>query len=572
LSALRPKSDSAAIPFLIYAAISIALFGGLVLDDFGSSSIGYGADPTIFIWSLEWWPHAFLNGLDPINSGVLYAPDGFNLTWATTMPIVVLVLSPITAVIGQIAAYNLLAILIPALNGWAAFLLCRALGAGFWPSVAGGYLFGFSSYVVGQSLGHANLSLVAAIPFAAFLVVEHLKGRLANRGFIAALAATLSFQFLTSTEVFLTFTAFGLAMLALGRVVNSGQRDQLFGMAKRILAAYAIAGLIVSPYLYAFLTDPPSITHANPYDYSADPVNLVVPTQLPLVGGQTFKPVSDHFSGNIAENGTYLGLPLLLVVILFVKRRPRTPEATMSLVLLGVATVAALGPRLNILRDQTAIPLPWSALVDLPLFQYVLPVRLMVYAWLAVAIIVALWLSTQSQRNWGRWALVGLIAATLIPNIWLRGDAENIRLWVTDRPVPEFFRDARLRQGLGTDPNLLVLPYNGASNGNTLVWQAEAGMSFSMPGGYITATIPDEFACWPIVGSLHTAYYRRDQVGYLRSFVRAKEVDAIVVPVEDASPLEPLLGAFRTTRRRRGDVYIYELPQTDSDRAKACPS
>lgn len=567
----RGRHGRAAIPLLLYLGLSLALIGRPVLADFGSRTIGFGADPTLFAWSMEWWPHAFLNGLDPIHPDIIYAPDGFNLTWATSVPILSIGLSPITALAGPIAAYNLLAVLIPALNGWAAFLLCRALGARFWPSVAGGYVFGFSTYVLGHSLGHPNLSLVAAIPLSVFLFLQHLQGRIGSRGFVAALASTLIFQFLTSTEVFLTMTSFGLVTLGLAALIYPNQRRRLLGAARLVLAAYAIAGAVVSPYLYAFLTDRPTLTHADPFVFSADPLNVIVPTQLTAVGGETFRPIGERFSGNMAENGAYLGLPLLLVVVLFARDRVRGQGARLLLMVFGVGIVAALGPRLNVLGDQTAVVLPWSPFVELPLFKYVLPARLVVYAWLALAGMVALWLSAHAGKSWRRWALVGLGAVSLLPNLWVRNEALDVSIWSIHRPVPEFFRDARLRDRLGPDPNLLVLPYNEAGNGNALLWQAESGMSFSMPGGNVSATIPPEFTCWPIVGSLIAGIYSQGQVGYLRSFLKGKEVDAVVVPVEESPPLTPLLDGLPVRRWKSGGVYVYDLPRTSSDRAAACP-
>jgi hypothetical protein len=154
---------------------------------------------------------------------------------------------------------------------------------------------------------------------------------------------------------------------------------------------------------------------------------------------------------------------------------------------------------------------------------------------------------------------------------WVRNEALDVSIWSIHRPVPEFFRDARLRDRLGPDPNLLVLPYNEAGNGNALLWQAESGMSFSMPGGNVSATIPPEFTCWPIVGSLIAGIYSQGQVGYLRSFLKGKEVDAVVVPVEESPPLTPLLDGLPVRRWKSGGVYVYDLPRTSSDRAAACP-
>ena len=48
------------------------------------------------------------------------------------------VLAPVTLLFGPVVAYNLAAVLLPALAAWTAFLLCQHVTGTFWPSVAGG--------------------------------------------------------------------------------------------------------------------------------------------------------------------------------------------------------------------------------------------------------------------------------------------------------------------------------------------------------------------------------------------------------------------------------------------------
>src|SRR6266851_1421508 len=44
------------IPFLIYCALSILLFGRALLGHFSAVHIGSGGDPPSMMWSLAWWP------------------------------------------------------------------------------------------------------------------------------------------------------------------------------------------------------------------------------------------------------------------------------------------------------------------------------------------------------------------------------------------------------------------------------------------------------------------------------------------------------------------------------------
>ena len=88
----------------------------------------------------------------PALSGVveaIFAPDGFNLMWTTSVPGPSLLVAPITLTAGPLVAYNVLALLAPALSAFTAFLLCRHVTGRTWPSLVGGYIFGFSDYMLG---------------------------------------------------------------------------------------------------------------------------------------------------------------------------------------------------------------------------------------------------------------------------------------------------------------------------------------------------------------------------------------------------------------------------------------
>ena len=52
----------------------------------------------------------------------------------------------------------------------------------FWPSLAGGYLFGFSSYMLGQEEGHLHMTAVALLPLVALVLLRHLRGDLTAAG------------------------------------------------------------------------------------------------------------------------------------------------------------------------------------------------------------------------------------------------------------------------------------------------------------------------------------------------------------------------------------------------------
>jgi hypothetical protein len=561
VAARLPRWQSAALAFALYLLLSTVLVGHGALAHLGSVAIGYGPDPPVFAWDLKWWPQAILDGLDPLHSAVVYAPQGFNTTLMTSIAGPSLAMAPVTQAFGPLASYNALAILIPALNAWAAFLLCREAGGSSWAALAGGYAFGFSTYVLGQSLGHPNLSLVAMVPLAVYLVLRRRRHSIGAVAFVACLTIALAFQFLTSTEVFLTMTMMGVAAYGLALLILPSQRASLLPLAAPIAAAYVAAGVLVSPFLVAAVTAHLDLTHIDPIRYSADPLNLVIPTRL-TVGGDALAGIGDRFTGNLSENGTYLGLPLLLVLVLFGWQRRRDRTALFLLAAFGIALLGALGPRLNLLGTPTSLRLPWAPFLHLPYFKYVLPERLIVFAWLALAVILALWLSMPSRRRAAKWALAGIGLVVLLPNPRATDPSPphyGAAIWASERPLPAFFASGGSPQFRGR-PNLLVLPYNEAGEGIGVYWQAHTGMAYAMPGGYLTGTIPGDFACWPIVGQLRAEDYDPAYRGQLLDFLAAKRVDAVVAPLAVARRAAPLLTALPGPPRRSGGVLVYDVP------------
>ena len=61
------------------------------------------------------------------------------------------------------------------------------------PSLVGGWLFGFSSYEIGQLCGHLALNFVACLPALLWLGVLRYKGRIGRRVFFVASSITLVF-------------------------------------------------------------------------------------------------------------------------------------------------------------------------------------------------------------------------------------------------------------------------------------------------------------------------------------------------------------------------------------------
>jgi hypothetical protein len=99
----RKKAELVAA-FALYLLLSVWLFGRSVLFHLAGRYIGTGPDPSQYIWSLVWWPHALAHRVNPFRVPVIWAPAGFNLAWTTAIPLPSLIAYPVTRLLGPIVA------------------------------------------------------------------------------------------------------------------------------------------------------------------------------------------------------------------------------------------------------------------------------------------------------------------------------------------------------------------------------------------------------------------------------------------------------------------------------------
>jgi hypothetical protein len=532
----------------------VLLFGLRILPHPTERYMGWGVDPSSIVWFLRWWPYALSHGVNPFVTHVVWAPSGANLAGTTSIPGLALLGTPLTLSLGPIATYNLLFLLAPALSAWTAYLLCRHLTRSTLPSLVGGYVFGFSTYELSKMLGHLNLAFVALVPLCVLFVLQRLEGTITPPRFVALLTATLVFQFLISTEIFLTMTLFGsLALLAaVLLLVRGGRWKPLAATGGWILVAYAASAVILAPYLFYVLKgisqDP--IYDFYPRLYSTDLLSFVVPTSLTRFGWESFAGLTGKFSGNIGEQGSYVGLPLIAIVGLFLWRERRTFAAKLFPIILAAVLLATLGPKLHVAGDEK-VSLPWKPLSTLPLVKFALPGRFMLFAFVVFAVLVSLWLASARTSAWAKWTLVPAAVLFLLPN-W-RGAFYNSPV-----SIPAFFEDGLYRQYLAPDEITIVIPYGDL--GHSMLWQVQTGMYFRMAGGYVTVRDPEAFRTWPIISALRGAPLDPNVAEDLKAFVGAHHVRHIIV-ADDSGALDPLFLTLDSSPTRVGEVTLYQVPE-----------
>lgn len=541
--------------FLFYLALSILFFGRALFRDLSAVNIGMGPDPKQMIWFLTWWPHALANGINPLRTHAIWAPAGYNLAWQTCIPLAGVIAGPFTYLFGPIATFNVICLLSLPLNAYCTFILCRYLSRNYWASLVGGYVFGFSAFMLGRlTFGHLNLLLAFPVPLIVYVAARRFAGQMAERPFVLALTLLLVTEFLLFIEIFATMTMFGgLALFLAWSFGATDVQQRTRSLIRPIAYSYAIAMVFLSPYLYYFFFFNSGLLGTTlwiPSDYSTDLLNFVVPTQANELGKVSFlKSLTTSFTGSIDDNGSCLTLPLVALSACYAYRHWHETICKFLVWCLIVVVILTLGPVLHVAGHTFPVPLPWSLFVKLPAINQALPVRLTMYAFLVLALIVSQWLTTTEAEPAFKIAFVAVVVIFSAPNL-------SAAFWIRPAYTPAFFRHDVYRQYLRKGETVVILPY--ADQGYGALWQAQAQMHFNMAQGAGGAW-SDAFLRWPIVESFRIRSYVPDASEQLRVFLAAHDVNAVIVADDDLAQWQPLLSTLGVAPIRVGGVSLYRL-------------
>ena len=110
-------------------------------------------------------------------------------------------------------------------------------------------------------------------------------------------------------------------------------------------------------------------------DNGVDLFELIVPGRFFLMGGLFGRYGAAAYRHFTREVGGYVGLPLLLVAIVFFHARQGERRAHFLAAMFLIVYVAALGPSLHF-RGIEVCPMPWKLFGKLPLINSAQAVRL----------------------------------------------------------------------------------------------------------------------------------------------------------------------------------------------------
>ena len=473
-----------ALAFTIYSCVGV-LVSRSILPHPAAAYIGgepgqAAQDPLAFMWFLRWIPYALSHHLNPFLTDWIFSDSGANLAWNTAVPLIGVVMAPVTLSAGPIFSYNLAMVLSLVVSAWCAYYVAfRLFRCGFLPSLLAGAVYGFSPFEAAQAIGHLHMTPAFAPPM--FMLILHdiliaqRRSPWVDGSMLAALAVA---QYFVSPEVLLTacITATAAVCLLLvwqGHAVSAER-------ARYALSALSLAVIVMLP----FLSYPLYLTFFGPWRPShpfagaagargVDLFGFLVPSSSQWISGALSVPAGS----TAGEWNSYLGVALLMLlgVIGYVMREDGATRFLLAMA--GAVALITLGSSLYVGGAATGIPLPWRLFVLVPFFRDVLPSRFGEYLYLFVGLALARYLADKFVSRRGQAVRVGAVlaaAAFLFPRIPLYP--------ATYVDVPDLFRLPCGAQDI-TSP-ALVVPLASVTDAKAMLWQAEACMSYKMPEGY----------------------------------------------------------------------------------------
>ena len=548
---------------ILYLLLSILFFGRGLAGHFFTAHIGEGPDQSMMAWFLVWWPYAIAHGLSPVMPHVYWAPFGYNLTWSTSIPLISVLATPLTAVIGPVAAENVLCILFLPFAAWCAFILCRYVSGNYWSAIVGGYVFGFSPFMLGKLLfAHLQFVSLFPVPLIVYIAIRRFRGELTLRRFVGLLALLIVVQFLCSAEIFLTMTMFGAMALGLAWVSIPGDtRRAVQDVMTGAICSYGIALVLLSPYLYCFFLGYHPYTGPMWGDDilggSADALNFLIPGPTNELGRiPWFDWLSVPFNrGNPSEVLCYLGWPLIVIAVLFARRHWREPFGRQLVDWLAIILALSLGRMLVVRAHLTFVALPWWIFDQLPawllhtsVLQNIAPARFSIYVYLILAIMTSIWLSTTGIKSWIRITAAAAVVVFMLPNL-------SAAFWVYPIHMPAFFSTGLYRDYLKQGETVLILPF--WPENESMVWQAETRMYFNIAQG--PGPWPVMVRNWPILDAFSVQTYIPNAPEQLRAYLIDRGVNTIIIDDSVLATWQPLMSTLGVAPMNVGGVTLYKL-------------
>jgi len=463
----------------------------------GTRIAGKGGDPSTGAWFLEWVCHALVHLDNPLVTDWGNYPYGVNGVTNLSMPLLGVLGAPVTLAFGAFVTTTLFFTLAFPLSALSGYALIRHWVRWRPAAFAGGLLYGFSPYLAGQGGSHLNLVFVPLPPLI-FLVLAQITSGRPQRAWPwgITLAALCVAQFLISAEILVSTVivgAIGLAVAAAGN--RAAARDRWTFAARAIGIASGVVAVLLAYPAWLLAAGPARIS--GPVQrtslYRGNLLAPFIPDSAMRFRVSGWLPLADTFSGSTSENGLYIGLPLLALLIADAIALRRRPVMKVTALTTAAAFLVSLGSRLTVGRwTWTTVPLPEAVLTHVPILDNTIAARYSLYVMLGVAMMFGLTIEALRERlrrdapepglaaGTACAALAGLALLPLVPS-W--------PYWARVTQVPRYFSSSMVT-AIPPGSVAVLYPFPAADDAVPMLWQVAAALRFKAPGGRFVIPAP----------------------------------------------------------------------------------
>lgn len=484
---------------LVFSGVSYCLLGQGIFS--GAHYIfGDGGDSRLFYWFFSWWNYIFTHPGNLFISPMVWAPEGYNLTQATSVIGGWFLTLPLQLFTSPLQAMNTLAIFTPGLAAWSMYLLCFELSKKLIPAFLSAWLFGFSSYMIAHSLGHLNLvASIFLLPLLVLLVIRLCKNKITSKKFLVCYSALFIFLFSISIEIAFSFTLFGFLALLLARkrffknIKNQAEPALCCQPFKKIIKllfyAYVISFVFLSPYLYYFFFEK-TLENIILGTQGNNLLELIIPNQLYLIKSSWTLAIAQKFKyQNLGEQNGYIGLPLLIAVTFYMRENWKTIIGKYLSVLLIITFIISLGGAIYFGPTKLFNNPILLGLHKLPLLSSLFLSRLALYGEFVISIMMVYWLSNADThiashsmtktkvKKYLRYSLIVLAIVFLLPAINNKKYFPGYTLLET----PEFFQSHTYQDYISHGDNVIII---SSKSSQALYDQVVSGLDFNLSVAY----------------------------------------------------------------------------------------
>lgn len=373
------------------------------------------------IWYGEHMCRALSGGASPLLAMEVNVPSGLDLRLADSF-LFGLLYFPFCKLFTPVVSFNVFCLVAITLTGAAGFLFARrALDASWLGAFAAGAIVAFNSLNHSFRIeGEAYLLAGFFLPLLAMELTLLVRTGERRHGLWAGLflgALAWSSGYFGINGLLLT-GSLGLALLAFDPEPREAARRVLpgllvFGAVAGVLLA-ALAGLVISGNLGGALT--------SRFPVGQDPLTNVAQDAVSLSGLLIPFPSVTHLRGfRIFYMGTvYLSVALAALTI--GRRRSLGPW----LVLAGAGLIMAMGPYLRIGDSDFSgpeLPYAWMFAITDRVLAYRMPYRFMALVYVALAALVAIFLTRLRESRLGQPWILALVGLVLVDGLFFTGFA-----------------------------------------------------------------------------------------------------------------------------------------------------